>query len=126
MGMEIMIWPDSTSNYCQNTLFPSGLNWLFGRVREFGENSEYKQLEKLFEIDLEMFNHTNFAYDEEEGFPLDNWIIIDSMVSELKKLKTSIEDQPLFYQEIKYDGQYNSEEEWRQELMSFNKKNGRT
>jgi len=53
---------------------------------------------------------------------LDNWIVIDSMISALNKLKTSIKDQPLFYKEIKYDREYRTEEEWRDKLMAFNKK----
>lgn len=80
-------------------IFPISLSWFSERVGAFDNDSEFKQLEKILDIDLKIINHMEYDWD-------DDFCSIKTSVTELeevvKHLKKAIDLNPVYFESINY------------------------
>jgi len=118
MGMSFLIIAENEKHVCDGDYFPDGLTWFFERVGKYGNDSKFIQVQTLFNINLDIFNTEKYKYDN-EGYPIHNWIEIDSVVKTIDTLIERINSNPDYSKKIIYDTLYNSKEEWRLKFDCF-------
>jgi len=98
--------------------FPENLGWFSERVGASGENSEFKQLEKILTIDLKLIDHTQYEWDDddEDCSPGLMNTTVKEFSTVIHELKHKITETPDFHQTIIY--QENDPELCRQYLSS--------
>ncbi|MBL4706258.1 MAG: hypothetical protein JKY54_17150, partial [Flavobacteriales bacterium] len=98
MGMSYCFHP-KTEKVDLDDFFPSSLGWFSERVGAYNEDSEFKQLEKIFGIDMKILNHMEYEWDEVHCSIKTDVQQIEELAFQLKKAIVRIPD---FYQQITY------------------------
>lgn len=111
MGMYYGFYVESDKSDLDDQ-FPENLGWFSERAGASGENSEFKQLEKILTIDLKLIDHTRYEWDDDEDDEDYSPGSIKTTVKEfstvIQELKLKITEAPDFHQTIIYQ-EYNSE-----------------
>lgn len=117
MSMSFIIFSDNATTNCEESSFPYKLGYFCEEIGKLEETSEFKQVEQILNINLSFLNFNNYKFDN-EGEPLENWFNIDSTIEIINKTLEQIKLNPEFYNQIVYDTNFNSYDEWRSKTDS--------
>jgi hypothetical protein len=111
MGMSyIMVLEDDHVKEACEGYFPSSLSYFVERVGKYDEKSEFSQIEKMLDIELDLFNHLKQEHYE------NNWLTIEFMLHKINLWIQKIDRHPNFFQQIIYDSKFSSEKERKEKL----------
>lgn len=101
MGMDYGI-ETKNGDGMEFDVFPSTLSYLFEQVGAYGDKSIVCQLEKILNIDLNLFQNTyNPEMDFEEEFDTDDlWVSVNELINKLLEFKTKAEANKNYFSNI--------------------------
>jgi hypothetical protein len=112
MGMNYNFYPPPSKDNTKD-IFPSNFGWFSERVGAFDEYSEFKQLEKILNIDLTLLNSCEYDSDD---FCSTITTTVKNFENLIKEFISRVNENPNFHASIDY--QDNRAELCRQYLES--------